>query len=315
MSKFSHVPSFQSAKLTNVAEEQLLGVCAPAANTKTSPLIFLTDQHPETTTGQLPDISNSYQFLTSEQLGAISDALDSTSTTGGILKIPGVRKHERNTEELVNPSRRMNPRLRLGIILATTLFVMMTTLLSLTPLANGQSSIPLINGISNWVHTEQTSWLFPSLLISTTQGTTSTAVQGNPPPMTLPSSSYVAMAQQAAINAGISPVYFVRQINQESGFNPNASSYAGAQGIAQFEPGTAAGLGIDPWNPYQALNGAARLMASYAKNYGGDYAMALAAYNGGPGAVQYAVGNCGNANWMNCLPGETRNYISVIMGI
>jgi len=56
-------------------------------------------------------------------------------------------------------------------------------------------------------------------------------------------------------------------------------------------------------------------MANYSHNYGGDYAKALAAYNGGPGAVQNAVNGCGEANWMNCLPGETRNYIRTIMGI
>jgi len=136
-----------------------------------------------------------------------------------------------------------------------------------------------------------------------------------PPPVILPSSQYVAIARQDAINAGISPDYFVRQINQESGFNPNAVSPAGAVGIAQFLPSTAAGLGFDPYNPIAALNGAAHLMANYSHNYGGDYAKALAAYNGGPGAVQNALNGCGAANWMNCLPGETRNYIRTIMGI
>ncbi|HEV2471319.1 MAG TPA: lytic transglycosylase domain-containing protein, partial [Chthonomonadales bacterium] len=136
-----------------------------------------------------------------------------------------------------------------------------------------------------------------------------------PPPMSLPKSQYIAIAQQDATNAGISPTYFVRQINQESGFNPNAVSPAGAEGIAQFEPGTAAGLGIDPWNPVQSLQAAAHLMANYSSNYGGNYAMALAAYNGGPGTVTYAVNTCGASNWLNCLPYETRHYIYVIMGI
>ncbi len=133
--------------------------------------------------------------------------------------------------------------------------------------------------------------------------------------MNLPKSQYIAIAQQDAVNAGISPDYFVRQINQESGFNPNAYSPAGAEGIAQFEPGTAAGLGINPWNPVQALQASARLMANYNRNYGGNYAMALAAYNGGSGTVAYSVNACGTANWMNCLPYETRHYIYVIMGI
>ncbi len=130
----------------------------------------------------------------------------------------------------------------------------------------------------------------------------------------MPKSQYVAIAQQDAIAAGIPADYFVRQIEQESGFNPNSVSPAGAVGIAQFLPGTAAGLGINPWDPIQALRGAARLMANYAHQYGGDYAKALAAYNGGSGTVQYAVNNCG-ANWLNCLPGETQHYIYIIMGI
>jgi soluble lytic murein transglycosylase-like protein len=135
-----------------------------------------------------------------------------------------------------------------------------------------------------------------------------------PPPVNLPKSVYVSIAQQDATNAGISPDYFVRQINLESGFNPNAISPSGAEGIAQFMPATARGLGIDPFNPYEALNAAAKYMASYDRMYNGNYAMALAAYNAGGGTVQYAVQSCGS-NWISCLPGQTQNYIMVIMGI
>lgn len=123
---------------------------------------------------------------------------------------------------------------------------------------------------------------------------------------------YVGVARQEAINAGISATLFVRQINQESGFQPYVVSYAGAIGIAQFMPGTAAGLGINPYNPYQSLRAAARLMASYSRQYG-NYAKALAAYNAGPGAVNRATYGCGGS-WMYCLPAETQNYIRVIMG-
>jgi soluble lytic murein transglycosylase-like protein len=120
---------------------------------------------------------------------------------------------------------------------------------------------------------------------------------------------YVAIAQQNAVKAGISPVHFVRQIHMESGFNPRAVSRAGAIGIAQFTPGTAAALGINPWEPIPSLRGAANLMASYTRQYRGNYAMALAAYNAGPRTVQYAVNTCGRS-WFNCLPYETRHYIS-----
>ena len=106
----------------------------------------------------------------------------------------------------------------------------------------------------------------------------------------------------------------MRQIYVESGFNPNAVSPSGAVGIAQFVPSTAAGLGINPYDPVSALKGAAQYMASYSRQYGGDYAKALAAYNAGSATVSYAV-SVGGANWMNYLPAETRAYIHTIMGI
>jgi len=123
---------------------------------------------------------------------------------------------------------------------------------------------------------------------------------------------YIALAKNDALAVGIAPDLFVRQIAQESGFNPSAFSPAGARGIAQFEPATAAALGVNPWNPTQALSGAAYLMSQYVKQYNGDYAMALAAYNAGPGAVQRAV-RVGGINWRLYLPTETKNYIRIIL--
>lgn len=125
--------------------------------------------------------------------------------------------------------------------------------------------------------------------------------------------SLVDDAIAAAKRAGIDPNIFVRQIQQESGFNPNARSPAGAEGIAQFMPGTARGLGINPWDPVQALNAAARYMANSLRAYGGDIAKALAAYNAGGGAVNYAISR-GGKNWRNFLPSETQNYIRIILG-
>jgi soluble lytic murein transglycosylase-like protein len=123
---------------------------------------------------------------------------------------------------------------------------------------------------------------------------------------------YVALAQADALAAGIPSGLFVRQINQESGFNPDSLSPAGAEGIAQFMPDTADGLGINPWNPVEALAGAAQLMAAYQRKYGGDYAKALAAYNGGSGTLQYCLRHY-RAQWFSCEPAETRTYIEKIM--
>ena len=288
--------------------------------TATRPLLLFTLKQPGKTTEQLPHISGSLPAPHTDQLQALTSVLSPVApTTGRVVHIPGSRKRKAVTpvtEDLPKPTRGMSFRLRHGIVLATVLLIVLTTLISLTPLDNGQGGFILFKGISDWVHAQQANWQFQSHLAQVIQTTTQNG--SHPvtlPPMTLPKSAYVAMAQQDAIDAGISPDYFTRQINQESGFNPNAYSPAGAEGIAQFLPSTAAGLGFNPWDPIASLKAAARLMANYNRNYGGNYAMALAAYNAGSGNVQYAVRACGSVNWMNCLPAETRNYIRVIMGI
>ncbi len=124
--------------------------------------------------------------------------------------------------------------------------------------------------------------------------------------------AFVSLATQDALAAGISPTLYVRQINAESSFNPKALSPAGAEGIAQFLPATAAALGVDPWDPVASLRVAARLMASYVSQYGGDYARALAAYNAGPPTLDAALTRCGTA-WLGCMPAETQQYIHLIM--
>jgi soluble lytic murein transglycosylase-like protein len=115
-----------------------------------------------------------------------------------------------------------------------------------------------------------------------------------------------AYARQAALRAGIDPDIFERQIQQESGFSPTAKSPAGAQGIAQFMPDTAAGLKLDPSDPYASLDAAAQLDAQNLARYGGDYAKALAAYNAGGGNVDKYGG----------VPpfAETQDYVKTILG-
>lgn len=126
-------------------------------------------------------------------------------------------------------------------------------------------------------------------------------------------SDYRSMAYQDAVDAGIDPNLYVRQINQESGFDPSAISSAGAQGIAQIMPDTANAWNVDPWNASDALRVAAQHMAEYYTHYGYDYAKALAAYNAGPGAVDNAV-YCHGIYWKQYMPSETVGYINAIMG-
>lgn len=123
---------------------------------------------------------------------------------------------------------------------------------------------------------------------------------------------YPTLARTYAQQSGISPDIFVAQIQQESGFNPDAVSSAGAIGIAQFMPTTAASLGLNPKDPIASLKAAAQYDAGNLKTYNGDYSKMLAAYNCGGGCVQGAVTK-GGMNWLKYLPAETQNYIKVIL--
>jgi soluble lytic murein transglycosylase-like protein len=143
----------------------------------------------------------------------------------------------------------------------------------------------------------------PADLTAASVAPTPSALKG---PMPKQPGDLIDQARQAAIEAGIDPDIFARQIEQESGFNPNAKSPAGALGIAQFMPGTAKGLGVDPMDPQAALRAAAKLDKSYLDDYGGDWRLALAAYNAGPGNV---------AKYGGVPPfAETQHYVATVYG-
>jgi soluble lytic murein transglycosylase-like protein len=135
--------------------------------------------------------------------------------------------------------------------------------------------------------------------------------QGTTEATPLPTVAYVALARQDARAVGISPDYFVRQINEESHFNPMARGTHGEMGMCQFLPATAHDLGINPADPVACLQGAARLMSRYLKRYGA-YAKALAAYNCGPGCVNHAVA-VGGVWWRQYIPKSTNTYIDDIL--
>ena len=102
--------------------------------------------------------------------------------------------------------------------------------------------------------------------------------------------------------------FFKRLIWQESRFKPYAVSPAGAQGIAQFMPGTAQWRGLaDPFNPAEALHESARWLRELWRQFG-NLGLAAAAYNAGPGRVsRWLAGRTG-------LPEETRSYVKIITG-
>ena len=98
------------------------------------------------------------------------------------------------------------------------------------------------------------------------------------------------------------------QLYAESGFNPFARSPAGAEGIAQFMPGTADAYGLDnPYDPVAAIDAQAHLMSDLLKRFAGKVALALAGYNAGVGAVERYGGVPPYA--------ETRAYVAKILGL
>jgi cell wall-associated NlpC family hydrolase len=97
--------------------------------------------------------------------------------------------------------------------------------------------------------------------------------------------AYAGTIQQAATSNGIPSSLLAALLYHESRFEPGAVSSAGAEGIAQFMPATAAGMGIDPTNPTQSIEGAAQLLGSYTRQFG-SYSDALAAYDAGSSAVE-----------------------------
>ena len=123
---------------------------------------------------------------------------------------------------------------------------------------------------------------------------------------------YTDLAVSYARRYGLNPEIFVRQMMQESGMNPDAVSPKGALGIAQIMPATARnpGYGVrpieDPTDPEEGLRFGAEFMRAMLDEFGGDYKLALSAYNAGAGAVKKYGG----------VPPfqETQNYVSKILG-
>jgi hypothetical protein len=112
---------------------------------------------------------------------------------------------------------------------------------------------------------------------------------------------------RSAARWGVPPALMAGQLMAESGFDPNAGSPAGARGIAQFMPGTAASYGLnDPFDPIAAIDAEAHLMSDLLHQFGSPE-LALAAYNAGPAPVEAC----------HCIPPypETQAYVTRILAL
>ena len=116
----------------------------------------------------------------------------------------------------------------------------------------------------------------------------------------------MAMIDSTAEKYGVDAKLVKAVVKQESGFNPNAKSKAGALGLMQLMPTTAKGLGVtDPMNPQQNIEGGVKYLKSLLERFHGNTILALAAYNAGPNAVSKYDG----------VPPykETQNYVKSIL--
>lgn len=118
------------------------------------------------------------------------------------------------------------------------------------------------------------------------------------------SNPYAPQAAHVAAQYGIPKGLFLSLVHQESGFNPQAKSSAGAFGLTQLMPATARAMNVNLQDPMSQLEGGARYLKQQYDKFG-NWQLALAAYNAGPGNVT-------NGAWKN-FP-ETQNYVKNILG-
>jgi soluble lytic murein transglycosylase-like protein len=138
--------------------------------------------------------------------------------------------------------------------------------------------------------------------------TPSSGPQSSPPPPVLGTSELLLqkrdldwMAREAGQEYGVDTSLIKAVIQAESGGNPIAVSPAGAKGLMQLMPGTAAEMGVgNPFDPVQNIRGGTRYLRKLLDRYQGDVRLALAAYNWGMGNVEARP---------EAMPRETRNYI------
>lgn len=125
-------------------------------------------------------------------------------------------------------------------------------------------------------------------------------------PAMVPPAQIDALVSTNATDQQVDPALIKAIIANESGFNANATSKVGAQGLMQLMPGTAAGLGVtNSYDPAQNVMGGTKYIKGLLDRFNGDVKLAIAAYNAGPAAVEKYGGVPPYA--------ETQNYVQNVL--
>lgn len=116
-----------------------------------------------------------------------------------------------------------------------------------------------------------------------------------------------SLIKEAAARYQVDPRLVAAVAQTESGGNQEAVSPAGAVGVMQLMPETAAGLGVNPYDKRQNIEGGAKYLRQMMDTFGGDVQKAVAAYNAGPQAVKE----------YNGIPPyrETQDYVNKVLDI
>jgi len=175
----------------------------------------------------------------------------------------------------------------------------------------GSTSGPYGSGTSDAAYSTeqgatQSATAYPSPSVESAALSTAGSASSSAPATGGTGGAYVPLIEQAAARNGVDPAVLYGLIEQESGFDPNATSSAGALGLTQLMPGTASSLGVsEPLDPAQSIEGGARYLGQLLRRFAGNTTDALAAYNAGPGAVEQYGG-------VPPYP-ETQQYVSKVL--